>query len=228
MLCNLAAALRHSSAESLASCTPCFPGADAKPVTQFSLLRMLATVRTDLLRPVREPDPIPAAVFASFQKWARDRRLWGKQISDKGNSRPIRKRRNKPSWLGQPGPSGLLPCSLGLGREAQRRVASSANNQLCGGRRFQCLPFPMGKGKVLYEGQPGVAEDRAFPNIAGVKWSKMGFRLHLGDTGLTDEHGERTGSGWDGVKFPGSNHYRAVVFTCSYNGVDSTPMFSSR
>lgn len=85
-----------------------------------------------------------------------------------------------------------------------------------------------GKGKVLCEGQPGVAEDRAFPNIAGLKLSKMGFRLHLGDTGLTDEHGERTGSGWDGVKFPGSNHYRAVVFTCSYNGVDSTPMFWSR
>lgn len=86
----------------------------------------------------------------------------------------------------------------------------------------------LGKGKVLCEGQPGVAEDTAFPNFAGVKWSKMGFRLHLGDTGLTDEHGERTGSGWDGVKFPGSNHYRAVVFTCSYNSVDSTPMFSSR
>lgn len=36
-----------------------------------------------------------------------------------------------------------------------------------------------------------------------------------------------SGFGWDGVNGPCSNHYRAVLGTYSYNGVDSTPTFWS-
>lgn len=72
----------------------------------------------------------------------------------------------------------------------------------------------MGKRKVYCEGQPGMAEDSTFPNIAGVKWREMGFLLRLGSqTSMV------SGFGWDGVNFPGSNHYTAVLCTCSYNGV---------
>lgn len=87
-------------------------------------------------------------------------------------------------------------------------------------------PLLWGKGKFIVK--------------VSMEWQRTGLSLTLqgGGGGRWDSYciwvtlDSRTsmvsGFGWDGVNLPGSSHYRAVLCTYSYNGVDSTLVMLNR
>lgn len=226
-VCKLAAAPRHTSAESLASCTLSFPRADTKPVTHFSLLQLLAIMRIiNLLWPVRELDPIPAAVFASFKKWLGTEGSWASRPLMKTTLGPLGSRgTNLHGW--DSNLVGCCPVSRAWGAQHSGEWPAVPIVSCVEPWKEVSMPPPLLWGKGKFSAGVSLEWQRTGLSLTLQAWNGGRWDFDCSWVTLDSQTSMVSGSGWDGVNGPGSNHYRAVLGTYSYNGVDSTPTFWS-